>query len=511
MTRTDRRRFLVLFAAIAALITLSGALALPLQAQTTPAVLVSNLGQTGISGGSALNEDFLAAQAFSVPSGGGDYTLTSIEIRTTSNVIFDGEIDSLSVSVWSADSSGHPASSLHTLTNPASITEDVAASFTAPAGATLQAGTTYVLVVHFDVDVNISQSPRWHSTESGDEDATSVTGWTIADVGLWREATDTSWSSHTTSIHGIRVNGTAGTGTLPPASTDATLTDLVVSDGSSDLTLTPTFASDKYAYTAMVVKAVDEVTVTPTKNDSGASIDYLDGSNMTLADDDTSTDGQQVTLAEGDNVIKVKVTAADGNATQTYTVTVNRAACTLNTGDLWCGVFTVEAVEDSGTTIGYGFLGTGALSDTEFSVGTNDYTIDAAWTGLNTLADQLFFGLSRGNLTTADKAKLVLQVDGHSDPFAFSDAGGPTPNGTYNWASTGLDWSSTSEVTLRLRDTPADTTAPTLTNARVGLDGTRLELNFSEDLDLPAGGVSLRRLKTPSRSPSTVWSKRSEG
>ena len=52
----------------------------------------------------------------------------------------------------------------------------------------------------------------------------------------------------------------------------------------------------------------------------------------------------------GETVIKVKVTAEDGNATQTYMVTVTRAAamtptCTLNTGDLWCGVVTVEALE----------------------------------------------------------------------------------------------------------------------------------------------------------------------
>ena len=57
-------------------------------------------------------------------------------------------------------------------------------------------------------------------------------------------------------------------------------------------------------------------------------------------------DGHQVTLAEGDNVIKVKVTAAD-TSTKTYTVTVSRAAaastCTLNTGDLWCGVAPVTA------------------------------------------------------------------------------------------------------------------------------------------------------------------------
>ena len=70
---------------------------------------------------------------------------------------------------------------------------------------------------------------------------------------------------------------------------------------------------------------------------------------MTLDDADTSDDGHQVTLAVGDNVIKVKVTAEGTPPLETYTVTVNRAeaasTCTLNTGDLWCGVVTVEAVE----------------------------------------------------------------------------------------------------------------------------------------------------------------------
>ena len=82
--------------------------------------------------------------------------------------------------------------------------------------------------------------------------------------------------------------------------------------GGADLTLTPTFVSGTETYTAMVVQAVDEVTVTAETTDSGATIDYLDSSDTMLDDVDTSTAGHQVTLAEGDNVIKVKVTAADG-------------------------------------------------------------------------------------------------------------------------------------------------------------------------------------------------------
>ena len=110
------------------------------------------------------------------------------------------------------------------------------------------------------------------------------------------------------------------------ASTDATLSDLVVNDGNADLTLTPTFASGTTTYTAMVAYAVAEVTVTPTKNATGATIEYLDGSDATLTDADTSDPGHQVAVAEGDTVIQVKVTAEDGAPTQTYTVTVKRAA-----------------------------------------------------------------------------------------------------------------------------------------------------------------------------------------
>ena len=78
--------------------------------------------------------------------------------------------------------------------------------------------------------------------------------------------------------------------------------------GGTDLV---TFASDTETYTAMVANDVAEVTVTAMTTDSGASVAYLDGDDMTLDDADTGDDGHQVTLAEGDNVIKVKVTAED--------------------------------------------------------------------------------------------------------------------------------------------------------------------------------------------------------
>ena len=250
----------------------------------------------------------------------------------------------------------------------------------------------------------------------------------------------------------------------PGASSDAMLSDLVVNDGNANLTLTPTFASDMYTYRASVTNDVAEVTVTAMTTDSGATIEYLDGDDATLTDADTSDPGHQVAVVEGDNVVKVKVTAVDGNATQTYMVTVNRATamtCTLNTGDRWCGVVTVGAVSVPGIgPVSHGFTpSVGALSDTGLRVGTNSYTIDSVITGAGNNAGVLQFSLT-SDLTAADKAKLVLHIDGSSDTFAFSAAGGPSSSNTYDWERTGLDWSSESTVTLRLRDTAADADAP---------------------------------------------------
>ena len=67
----------------------------------------------------------------------------------------------------------------------------------------------------------------------------------------------------------------------------------MVNNGSTDLALTPTFASGTETYTASVASTVDEVTVTPTKNDTEATIEYLDASDMTLDDVNTSETGHQ--------------------------------------------------------------------------------------------------------------------------------------------------------------------------------------------------------------------------
>ena len=167
------------------------------------------------------------------------------------------------------------------------------------------------------------------------------------------------------------------------------------------------------------------------------------------------------------------VARSANSGTGTYTLSVGGdppPSCTLNTGDLWCGVVTVGEYKSGGITFAYGFVDattdTGALSDTTFDVSPNSYTIDRASVGVSGLAGQLIFSLTSA-LTEPDRAKLVLHVDGSSDSFAF-DGVTPTASFGYRWAMSGLDWSSETSVTLRLRDTPVPSTDATLSGLSLG-------------------------------------------
>ena len=357
------------------------------------------------------------------------------------------------------DNAGAPGDLVANLLNPASFSAGIL-SFAAPANTTLEAGETYWVVINEGYN-STSVRMDFDTTSSDDQTVTTADpNWSIADTRLWKNMDTASWESPSARAVMLAVNGTAAGDTPPPLSTDATLSALSLGTG---VTLDPIFAPGTTSYTAAVGNAVDEVTVTPTTTDTNATPEFLDASDTTLDDaDGVPANGQQVALAVGDTVFKVQVTAEGDTTTQTYAVTVTRAAadtptCTLNTGDLWCGIVEVEAIEVSGSTFAYGFsdpIDQGDLSDKMFSVVTDGvttpYTINGVFTGIDITAGVLSFSLT-SSLTAADQATLVLHVDGRSDPFAFSAAIGPTTSFAYQWHGTGLDWSSESSVTLRLR------------------------------------------------------------
>ena len=68
---------------------------------------------------------------------------------------------------------------------------------------------------------------------------------------------------------------------------------------------------------------MDEITIDSTVNEDYAMVEYLDSTDTEIADADSGKAGWQVSLTEGANTIKVKVTAED-TTTNTYTVVVTR-------------------------------------------------------------------------------------------------------------------------------------------------------------------------------------------
>ena len=109
-------------------------------------------------------------------------------------------------------------------------------------------------------------------------------------------------------------------------SADASLKSLSLSESlTDDITLDPTFSADVTSYTASVESSVTSTTVTAETTDDNATAVIM----ITGVEDADGT----VDLAAGYNVITVEVTAQDGTTTQTYTVTVLRAAEDTSTSD----------------------------------------------------------------------------------------------------------------------------------------------------------------------------------
>ena len=149
-----------------------------------------------------------------------------------------------------------------------------------------------------------------------------------------------------------------------PPSTDATLKGLILSDVTFG-----TFSSSTTSYTAQVANNVTQTTVTPTVNHSGANyVIKLGGT--------TDADGT-ISLAVGNNIIAIEVTAEDGNTTRTYTVTVTRAESLTSekSSDATLSTLILSGIDfgifDS-TTISYSAQVANSVSQTPVTPTVND-------------------------------------------------------------------------------------------------------------------------------------------
>ena len=110
------------------------------------------------------------------------------------------------------------------------------------------------------------------------------------------------------------VTKTTYTVAVTRVSNDATLSALTISSG----TLSPSFSSGTTSYTDSVGNLVSSVTVTPTRNESHATI-TVNGTSVT-----SGSPSSAIGLNVGSNTITIVVTAQD-NTTKTYTITITRA------------------------------------------------------------------------------------------------------------------------------------------------------------------------------------------
>ena len=177
---------------------------------------------------------------------------------------------------------------------------------------------------------------------------------------------------------------------------DATLSGLSLADPIGEaVAISPSFVYYETSYTAQVVNAVSEITVTPTPRGSLATIRYRDGDGNALDDLDPHAEGHQIGLEVGTNTIEVRVTSEDGNARRTYTVDVTRAQGS-----------------DSDATLRALELSEGVLNPA-FASSVASYTAEVA----NTVAEITVM------TARTDSAATVEYLDGDNNALADSDTG----------------------------------------------------------------------------------------
>ena len=262
---------------------------------------------------------------------------------------------------------------------PTSLTPVTSSSLTITANAarTPTFGTPTATADGFTVQItNYDAAFTWggSATASG---SVSING-----SGLVTVTGVAAGTSSTATITTTRTGYTSGSATVSGTSVSnsnvATLSSLTISAG----TLTPTFATGTYSYTASVLSDTSTVTVTPTRTQANATLQVRVNSGSYASVTSGSASGS-LSLNSGSNTIDVLVTAQDGSTTATYTITVTRAVA------LAAPAFTLSSSSETAT------VGTAITGYTITSTGGSiaSYSISPA------ISNGLSFDPSTGRIT----------------------------------------------------------------------------------------------------------------
>ena len=185
-------------------------------------MLVSNTGRswdlTAIEG--LGDQDKTHSQGFDTGPNPGGYSLASVGVYVTRPSLEAGE--AFTVHIYTAASNGTLDTLQHTLTSPASYTDNAVNTFTAPAGATLDASTDYLVV--FEGTGDVAADFILGVTASNAQDGGTRVGWAIENARRFNGTTASSGESYQ-----ISVNGTA-IPTPMPSNSGLVPTGLVLGD-----------------------------------------------------------------------------------------------------------------------------------------------------------------------------------------------------------------------------------------------------------------------------------------
>ena len=223
---------------------------------------------------------------------------------------------------------------------------------------------------------------------------------------------------------------------------DATLDFVVRLDGNSGSDVTVDYGTRDGTATAGsdYTETSGTLTFEPGEDEKTVSVP--------IRDDAVHDDGETFTLLLS-NVSGAGVANDDYEAVGT--IREPPPTCPENADDVWCGVITVE--DAAGTYEYNSFYDQGELSDNDFDVGTNSYTIlIISVAGQRDKEDYGNLALQIDPRPNAEEkeelAELTLYLD--NDAFKLSESR-DGPSGFYYWVAD-LDWSSEGYILVRLGD-----------------------------------------------------------
>ena len=161
-----------------------------------PAVPITLVSNTHLASND-FSSDFLA-QRFTTGANAAGYTVSQVDIH-----IYITSGTSTSVRIRENNADNEPGNLVATLTNPGTLTTDSRNTFTAPAGTTLAASTTYWITTNEGIS-----SDRVSYLFTPENNQTGEPGWTIGDDRLRRTDETDRWGTNGTSLL-ITIKGTA--------------------------------------------------------------------------------------------------------------------------------------------------------------------------------------------------------------------------------------------------------------------------------------------------------------